>query len=630
MHIKLKYFGILFSLLVLVSSCETVKRISHKPNSTNKGKGTKTLVSNDTIINNLPNDTTFINDVDTTDSLNVDAEEVSGDSLTLVNRIINDTAFFAKHFKNTYGKNNPLEEDPCMLSGSRLLCQIDSLSQVHFYNKYIFNADRDALNVYNYDEDTRPQFNDSIIETRIAMLNIQTPVELVYNSHVKAMINMYANRGRKQTGRMLGLKEIYFPLFEEVLDKYNMPLELKYLAVVESALNPTAGSRAGAKGLWQFMYGTGKLYGLQANSLVDDRFDPYKATEAAALLLKDLYNIYGTWELALAAYNSGGGNVNRAIRRAGGVKDYWAIWPFLPRETRGYVPAFIAVNYVFNYATEHNIFPTDPGILYYGIDSISVHDVLSFEQISEYMHIDMEDIKFLNPAYKQGIIPASANKPYVLRLPREKIGYFIDHEQAIYDFKSSKGIEREKLQAKIKAAKQRSIHIVRRGDNLGSIARKYRTSVSRIKAWNGMRSTRIYPGQRLIVYAPGGGHITRSHAKSGTNRNRSYHIVRKGDNLGLIARKYGVSIKQLKRLNHIKGNIIKVGQRLKIRNTTTASTRGQASSGKGYKYHTVRKGDTLWELAKKYHTSVSKIKRWNKMGRSNNLKLGKKLIVGTK
>ncbi len=630
MRIQLKYFGILFSLLVLISSCDTIKKTSHKSNTTKQNNNTNTLVANDTINNRLQQDSTLRTTLDYTDSLSTDAQEVSGDSLTLINRIINDTAFFAKHFKNTYGKNNPLEENPCMLSGSRLLCQIDSLSQVHFYNKYVFNTDRDALNVYNYDEDTRPQFNDSIIETRIAMLNIQTPVELVYNSHVKAMINMYANRGRKQTGRMLGLKEIYFPLFEEVLDKYNLPLELKYLAVVESALNPTAGSRAGAKGLWQFMYGTGKLYGLKVNSLVDDRFDPYKATEAAALLLKDLYNIYGTWELALAAYNSGGGNVNRAIRRAGGIKDYWAIWPFLPRETRGYVPAFIAVNYVFNYATEHNIFPTDPGILYYGIDSISVRDALSFDQISEFMHIDMEDIKFLNPAYKQGIIPASASNPYVLRLPREKISYFIDHELALYDFTSSKGMEREKLQAKIKAAKQRSIHIVKRGDNLGSIARKYRTSVSRIKSWNGLRSTRIYPGQRLIVYAPGGGSIPKKQASSHANKNSNSHIVRKGDNLGLIARKYGVSIKQIKKLNHLKGNIIKVGQRLKIHNTKTTSANKPTYSSRGYKYHTIKKGDTLWSLAKKYHTSVSKIKRWNKMSRSNNLKLGKKLIVGTK
>lgn len=615
--------SLLLSLSLLLGACTSIQNIIHPK----KKKATADTLAPDSLSQNtLSASDTLSYAVDTINAEDIDAEEVAGDSLTLVNQILNDSAFFAKHFTNKYGSNNHLAEDPCMLSGSRLLCQIDSMAEVHFYKKYVFNADRDALNVYNYDEANIPHFNDSIIETRIAMLNIQTPVELVYNSHVKAMINMYAKRGRKQTGRMLGLKEIYFPMFEEVLDKYDMPLELKYLAVVESALNPTAGSRAGAKGLWQFMYGTGKLYGLKANSLVDDRFDPYKATEAAALLLRDLYNIYGTWELALAAYNSGGGNVNRAIRRAGGIKDYWAIWPFLPRETRGYVPAFIAVNYIFNYATEHNIFPTDPGILYYGIDSISVHDVLSFDQISEFMHIDMEDVKFLNPAYKQGIIPATASKPYILRLPREKIGYFIDHEQALYDFKSSKGLEREKLQAKIKEAKRRTIHIVRRGDNLGAIARKYRTTTSRIKAWNGLRSTRIYPGQKLIVYAPGG---SRSYSRSSSSRTSgsSYHTVRRGDNLGLIARKYGVSVKQLRSWNHLSGNIIKVGQRLKVRGgSSTHSSR--TASGTAYKYHRIKKGDTLWDLAKKYHTTVSQIKRWNKMGKTNKLKLGQSLIVG--
>ncbi|MCK5776591.1 MAG: LysM peptidoglycan-binding domain-containing protein, partial [Bacteroidales bacterium] len=465
---------------------------------------------------------------------------------------------------------------------------------------------------------------------RIEMLNIQTPVELVYNKHVKAFINLYAKRGRKQTARMLGLKEIYFPLFEEVLDKYDMPLELKYLAVVESALNPTAGSHAGAKGLWQFMYGTGKMYGLLSNSIVDDRFDPYKATDAAARHLNDLYDLYGTWELALAAYNSGPGNVNRAIRRAGGVKNYWAVWPFLPRETRGYVPAFIAVNYVFSYATEHNIYPTDPGILYGGIDSVTVRDVLSFDQISEFMNIDMDDVDFLNPAYKQGIIPANKNKTYILRLPREKVGFFIDHEDSLYNFKSKKGIERDKLLAQIKKAKSRSIHIVRSGENLGLIARKYRTSVSRIKAWNGMRSSRIYPGQKLIVYAPGASAKSKTHRSSTVSKSQNgYHRVRSGENLGLIAKKYGISVKQLKSWNGLKSNTIKPGQKLKVSNKSSKNT-AIASKPKGeLKYHTIKKGDTLWDISIKYHSSVAEIKKWNNITNSYRLKPGKKLIVGS-
>lgn len=562
-------------------------------------------------------------------------EQVSGDSLSMVTNILDDTSAFAKGFENRFGKNDDIEEDMSMLSGSALLQQLDSLTTVKFYEKYEFISDPEELNIYGYDAKEVPVFNDSVYELRIEVLNVQTPIELVYNKHVKAFINLYAKRGRTQTARMLGLKEIYFPLFEETLDKYDMPLELKYLAIVESALNPTAGSHAGAKGLWQFMYGTGKMYGLQSNSLVDDRFDPYKATEAAAQHLNDLYDIYGTWELALAAYNSGPGNVNRAIRKAGGVKDYWAVWPFLPRETRGYVPAFIAVNYVFNYATEHNIYPIDPGILYYGIDSVTVREVLSFDQISEFMHIDMDDLDFLNPSYKENIIPATDGKTYVLRLPREKVGYFIDHEDSLYNFKSKKGVERDQLLAQIKKAKERSIHIVRSGENLGLIARKYRTSVGKIKAWNGMKSSRIYPGQKLIVYSPGSSRSSSSSNKASKSFSKSssgYHTVRSGENLGLIAKKYGISVSQLKSWNGLSSNIIKPGQKLKVSQSSSTKKATTASLPKdgNYQYHTIKSGDTLWDLAKKYNSSVDQIKAWNSITNSYRLKPGKKLIVGVR
>ncbi len=557
-----------------------------------------------------------------------DLEELSGDSLSIVTNIFDDTSAFARGFENRFGKKDDIEEDTRMLSGSALLQQLDSLTQVKFFDKYHFESNPEDLNIYGYDAKEVPLFNDSVYELRIEVLNVQTPIELVYNSHVKAFINLYAKRGRNQTSRMLGLKEIYFPLFEEVLDKYDMPLELKYLAIVESALNPTAGSWAGAKGLWQFMYGTGKMYGLTSNSMVDDRFDPYKSTDAAARHLKDLYDIYGTWELALAAYNSGPGNVNRAIRRAGGVKDYWAVWPFLPRETRGYVPAFIAVNYVFNYAAEHNIYPTDPGILYHGIDSVTVREVLSFDQISEFMHIDKEDLDFLNPAYKQGILPATNGKTYILRIPRDKVGYFIDYEDSLYNFKSEKGIERDKLLAQIKKAKERSIHIVRSGENLGLIARKYRTSVGKIKAWNGMKSTRIYPGQKLIVYSPGSSpsKSSKSYAKS----SNGYHTVRSGENLGLIAKKYGVSVSRLKSWNGLSSNMIKPGQKLKVSESSKVAKQEKIDplpKDGNYVYHTIKKGDTLWDLAKKYNSSVTKIKAWNSITNSYRLKPGNKLIV---
>lgn len=556
---------------------------------------------------------------------------LTSDSMSMMSHLF-DTNAFLQGFQNKYSGHSDLEEDQSMMSGSELIRQLDSLTTIKFFDKYEFVNDPEVLNIYGYTPDEVPVFNDSVYETRIGILNAQTPVELVYNKHVKAFINLYAKKGRKQTARMLGLKEIYFPLFEEVLDKYDMPLELKYLAIVESALNPTAGSRAGAKGLWQFMYGTGKMYGLQSNSLVDDRFDPYKSTDAAARHLKDLYDIYGTWELALAAYNSGPGNVNRAVRRAGGVKNYWAVWPFLPRETRGYVPAFIAVNYVFNYAAEHNIYPTDPGILYNGIDTVTVRDVLSFDQISEFMHIDIDDLDFLNPAYKEGIIPSTKTQTYKLRLPRNKVGFFIDNEDSLYQFKSQKGIERDQLLAQIKKAQERSIHIVRSGENLGLIAGKYRTSVSKIKAWNGLRSSRIYPGQKLIVYAPGNRQSSATASKSFQKSNSGYHTVRSGESLGLIAKKYGISVSQLKSMNGLGGNLIKPGQKLKVSNASSPkSTKVAALPKEGnYQYHTIKSGDTLWDLAKKYNASVDQIKQWNNITNSYRLKPGQKLIVGSR
>ncbi|MCD6092228.1 MAG: LysM peptidoglycan-binding domain-containing protein [Bacteroidales bacterium] len=549
----------------------------------------------------------------------------SADSLSEVNQAF-DTLAFASYFGNKFSSQDTLSEDLSLMTGSAILQQLDSLAALKIFDRYFFQKDTAVLNVYHFKPEERPVYSDSVYALRIAVLNSQTPIDLEYNKHVKGYINMYAGKGRNQTARMLGLAEIYFPLFETALDKYNIPLEIKYLAIVESALNPTAGSRVGAKGLWQFMYATGKMYGLNQTSMVDDRFDPYKATEAACKYLLDLYAIYHDWNLVLAAYNSGPGNVNRAIRRAGGLKNYWAIWPFLPRETRGYIPAFIAVNYIFNYAAEHNIFPEDPGILSNQIDSITVHDVISFDQIAEFMHLPIEDVRFLNPAYKEGIIPAVNGQKYVLRLPRQHINYFIDHEDSLYAFKSKRGVEREKLMAKIKEAKQRSIHIVRSGENLGLIAQKYRTSVSRLKGWNGLRNSRIYPGQKLIVYNPRNASRTSTFVKKNTSSS-TYHQVRSGENLGLIAKKHGISISQIRAWNNINGNLIQPGQRLRVKARKQKAQVVSKNSNTKVIYHTVRKGDTLWDIAKEYNSTVNSIRELNKLGSTSKLKPGQKLKV---
>ncbi len=513
-----------------------------------------------------------------------------------------------------------------LIKDSPIVRALDSLTYAKFYRDVWFTLDTTAARA-NLKPGEIPTFPDSVYEQRIEVLNAQTPIELTYNKVVKKFIDLYAVKKHNLTAKMLGLAEIYFPMFEETLDKYDMPLEIKYLAIVESALNPAAGSRAGAKGLWQFMYGTGKVYGLKVTSMVDDRYDPYKSTVAACEHLSDLYDIYGDWSLALAAYNSGAGNVNRAIRRAGGTKNYWAVWPFLPRETRGYVPAFIAVNYVMNYAPEHNIYPMRPNLFFYDIDTVTVHDVLAFDQLNEMLGIPMDELKYLNPQFKLGIIPATNGKTYTIRIPRQFTADFLNNEKALYAYKTRKGIEHDKLMAEVKKAKDRNIHIVRSGENLGLIARKYHVYVSQIRSWNNLRGNTIYPGQRLVIYGAGSSHY---YAKSKTpvvrSSAKSTHTVKSGENLALIAKKYKCTVTDLKEWNNLRSSKIYPKQKL-IVYKPAEKTPSTIKDGK-YVYHVIRKGDTLWDIAKEYDgVTVEQIKRLNNIRNTHRLKPGQKIKI---
>jgi membrane-bound lytic murein transglycosylase D len=514
---------------------------------------------------------------------------------------------------------------------SPVVAMLDSLAHLKYYGKRAYITDRDSLNIYNFPIDYVPTYPDSVLAARLDSLNGLTTIKLAYNKSVRNYIQLYTIKKRGLSARILGLAEIYFPMFEEHLDRFDIPLEMKYLAVVESALNPSAGSRAGAKGLWQFMYGTGKVYGLKVTSLIDERYDPYQATIAACEHMNDLYDIYGDWALVMAAYNSGAGNVNKAIRRAGGIRSYWAIWPYLPRETRGYVPAFTAVYYTMTHAAEHNIFPVHPGILHQDIDTVTVHDVLSFDQINEMLGIPMDQIKLLNPLYKKEVIPYEEDENYVLRLPKEYIGDFINNEQELYSYKTKKGIERDKLLADIKKAQERTVHVVRSGENLGLIARRYHVYVSQIKAWNNMRGSTIYPGQRLIVY-PSAKYSPKSVSSKTATASTSTapsgtHTVRSGENLGLIAKKYGCSVNDIKRWNNLSKSTIQPGQKLKVSNTATAKIDKNAE----YIYHTVKSGDTLWDIAKMYDgVTVNQIKELNNISNARKLKPGDKIRIAIK
>ena len=504
-----------------------------------------------------------------------------------------------------------------------MMDMIEDIADIPYFEQNKLESSSKSENIYNYPEGFVPTFPDSVYAERIAKLRSQTTIELVYNNHVKSFIDVYAVKKRNHMCKILGLADIYFPMFEQALDKYDIPLEIKYLAVVESALNPRAGSHAGAKGLWQFMYATGKTYKLNVTSLVDDRMDPVKATEAACQHLLDLYNKYDDWFLALAAYNSGGGNVNKAIRRAGGLKNYWAIWPFLPKETRGYVPAFIAVNYVMSYSQEHNLYPTDPGIMADGVDSVTVHQPLHFDQLHEMLSIPMEDIKFFNPQYKASIIPADAKTPMSLRLPERYIDSFLVHEKEVYNFKTKKGIDRAKLEEEMKKVSDRSVHIVKSGESLGSIANKYRISVNQLKSWNKLKSTTIYPGQKLIVYSSGAPMAQAGNSKPvERSTEQKIHTVKSGENLSIIAKKYQCTVTNLKEWNNLKSTKLSIGQKLKV--YPPAKTSG---SDKGSITHTVKSGDNLWDISKKYGVSVEQIKKLNGLTDKSVLKIGQKLKI---
>lgn len=367
-------------------------------------------------------------------------------------------------------------------------------------------------------QDVNPVFSDSIYVDRLS--RIPTIMEMPYNNIVRKFIDQYTGRLRHSVSYMLGATNFYIPIFEEALALYNLPLELKYLPVIESALDPTAVSRKGATGLWQFMLSTAKRYDLKINSLVDERRDPIKASFAAAQYLNDLYKVYGDWNLVIAAYNCGPTSLNKAIHRAGGSKDYWTIYPYLPKETRGYVPAFIAANYVMNYYCEHNICPMRARLID-GNDTVVVNKDLHLEQVASVCGVEMEKIKAFNPQYKTSLVPGNSYD-CILRLPSEAALKFIDLGDSVYSYRSSElftkrktveidEAELEKQQNSARrfysSSRRRSSRSSRRsksvtiknGQTLSEIAEKYGTSVSKLRRLNGIKGSNIRAGKKIRV-----------------------------------------------------------------------------------------------------------------------------------
>ena len=424
-------------------------------------------------------------------------------------------------------------------------------------------------------------FSTELLKERLALLDENTPFSITYNPSLERVIKSFLLQKRDLMERMLTASQFYFPMFEEALDKYNLPLEIKYLAIVESALNPRAKSRVGATGLWQFMYGTGRMYQLDVSSYVDERSDPVLATEAACQYLSKLYEIFGDWDLALAAYNSGPGNVNKAIRRSGGYRNYWNIRNNLPRETAGYVPAFLATLYIFAYAEEHGLTGREAPRPYFETDTVWVRNTITFDQIEQATGISKDEIRMLNPSYKLEIIPKVSGRPYVLRLPKRALGTFVANEEAIYALAEQEIAKQEKPLPQLVTSDDRIRYRVRSGDYLGRIAERYGVGVSQIKRWNGLRGDDLRVGQRLTIYprkpvtapvqATGSNSATAANAATTSptattsGESPKVHVVQKGDSLWTISRKYpGVTIENLKEWNGIQGNTLQPGTRLKL------------------------------------------------------------------
>ena len=448
------------------------------------------------------------------------------------------------------------------------LKMIDSLLIEEKFNSSLFDSIQYVLNDKDILANTTTVLTTELLKKRLHDLNVKTPFHLEYNPALEKVINSYLKHRKKYYPALMARAKYYFPMFERYLDQYDIPLEMKYLAIVESALRPDARSWVGATGLWQFMYGTGIQFDLKVNSYVDERQDPVKSTIAACQYLSQLYKIFGDWDLALAAYNSGPGNVSKAIKRSGGYKNYWNIRPFLPTETAGYVPAFYATMYIFEYADKHHIYPESPKIYHFETDTIRVKRTISFDQISEKTGINSDLLSFLNPSYKIDIIPYVKEKNYAVRLPRRDMIEFLEKEEEIYALANEDDAKREKPLPKYFEMDKRIRYKVRSGDYLGKIANKFGVRVSDIKRWNGLRTHHLKIGQRLSIY-PKRMAIPKEVSKKKVETPKGKHevyVVKDGDSLWTISKKYpAVSIEEIKKWNNIwSAKSLKPGMKLKI------------------------------------------------------------------
>ena len=534
-----------------------------------------------------------------------------------------------------------------------LAIRVDSLWMNELTSLDIYDDLTKDIQTINKDVTVDQELPTELLKQRLQVMNEKSPFEIEYNQGLENIIKSFLKNRKKSFSRLMALSEYYFPIFEDAFAKQNVPLEIKYLAVVESALNPKAVSKMGATGLWQFMYGTGKQYDLKIDSYIDERSDPLKATAAASEYMTKMFSIFGDWELVLASYNSGPGNVTKAIRRSGGKTKYWDIRNFLPKETQGYVPAFLATMYLFEFHKEHGINPERAVVKNFETDTIRIKDKMSFKQIADLLDMPQSQIELLNPSYKLKVVPFYQDEQHFLRLPKDKVAIFVANEDKIYAYaKYDSGIYKmpsrlaQKVTPKVKAKPVKvpepldlESYIVQKGDNLSSIAEKYDVTIAEIKDWNNLKSNALVLGKSLkikpkdlvsktsqeIVKKPAEAAIA-SVDSSDKNEIEVEYVVKNGDNLGNIAKKFGITLAELKEWNNLTSNNLALGKSLIVskKETTIVETTAVASNSMdsfkkkpasaktiGEDYY-VKKGDSLYSISKKYPgVTISDIKKWN-------------------
>nr|WP_315151740.1 LysM peptidoglycan-binding domain-containing protein [uncultured Flavobacterium sp.] len=539
----------------------------------------------------------------------------------------------------------------------------------------IYNDLAAEINTVNVDKDIDKELPTELLKERLAAMDAKSPFNIEYNQGLENLIKSFLKNRKKAFASQMAVAQYYFPIFEEALARQNVPLEIKYLAVVESALNPKAVSKAGATGLWQFMYYTGKQYNLNIDSYIDERSDPLKASAAAAQYMTNMFTVFNDWDLVLASYNSGPGNVTKAIRRSGGHQNFWNIKKFLPQETQGYVPAFLATMYIYEYHKQHGINPKKALVRHFATDTVMVKKEMSFAQISNLLDIPIEQLQALNPSYKRNVIPNYAGKSHYLTLPSCKVGVFTSNEDKIYAYVQYEMDKREKFNPGKKPAfikdssalasnNKVKFYKVKRGDNLSEIAKNNNVAVSDLKKWNHIKGNAVATGKSLkiiiekdmdanaalasnldknkSVKVKDNTNVATTESKATVDKKdtlvanaSNFYVVQKGDNLNTIAKKYNTTVAEIKEWNHLSSTNLKLGTSLQVSNKSNNNVIAEAQLQdaivvvapelKDIQYE-VKKGDNLGSIAKKFGSSLTDLKNWNNL-HSNTLAVGNVLIV---